>query len=54
MADQRQALQEALAANHEAILNAYVDRQYDRVVTPAPVFAPAELLDDDPQDQNQD
>ena len=54
MAGQQQALQEAVAANHEAILNAYVDRQYDRVVTPAPVFAPAELLDDDPQDQNQD
>jgi len=54
MAGQQQALQEGVAANHEAILNAYVDRQYDRVVTPAPVFAPAELLDDDPQDQNQD
>jgi len=54
MAGQQQALQEAVAANHEAILNAYVDRQYDRVVTRAPVFAPAELLDDDPQDQNQD
>ena len=54
MAGQQQALQEGVAANHEAILNAYVDRQYDRVVTRAPVFAPAELLDDDPQDQNQD
>jgi hypothetical protein len=54
MAGQRQALQEALAANHEAILNAYVDRQYDRVVTRAPVIPPAELLDDDPQDQDQD
>ena len=54
LAGQRETVQEALAANHEAILNAYVDRQYDRVVTRAPVFAPAELLDDDPQDQNQD
>jgi hypothetical protein len=54
MAGQQQALQEAVAANQEAILNAYVDRQYDRVVTPAPVFAPPELLDDDRQDQNQD
>jgi hypothetical protein len=54
MAGQQQALQEGVAANHEAILETYVDRQYDRVVTPAPVFAPAELLDDDPQDQNQD
>jgi hypothetical protein len=53
MAGQQQALQEAVAANHEAILNAYVDRQYDRVVTRAPVFAPAELLDDDSQPQNQ-
>jgi hypothetical protein len=52
MAGQQQALQEAVAANHEAVLN--VDRQYDRVVARAPVFAPAELLDDDPQDQNQD
>jgi hypothetical protein len=54
MAGQRQAVQEALAANHEAILNAYVDRQYDRAVTRAPVIAPPELLDDDPQDQSPD
>jgi hypothetical protein len=53
MAGQQQAFQEALAANHEAILNAYVDRQYDRVVKPAPEFAPSELSDDDPQDQDQ-
>jgi Family of unknown function (DUF5681) len=53
MAGQHQALQDALAANHEAILLSYVERQYDKVVTPAPVFAPPELLDDDPQDQNQ-
>src|SRR6516165_8264717 len=53
MAGQQRALQEAIAANHEAILNAYVDRQYDRVVKPAPVFAPPELLDDDPHDQDQ-
>jgi uncharacterized protein DUF5681 len=54
MAGQQQAVQEALAANHEAILNAYVDRQYDRAVTRAPVIAPPELRDDDPQDQKQD
>ena len=54
MAGQQQAIQEALAINHEAILRTYVERQYDKVVTPAPVFAPPELLDDDPQDQNQD
>src|SRR5262249_23973306 len=53
MAGQQQALQEAVATNHEAILNAYVDRQYDRVVTRTPVFAPPELLDDDPQTDNQ-
>ena len=53
MAGQQQALQEAVAANHEAILNAYVDRQYDRVVKRPPVFAPPELLDDDPQHQDQ-
>ena len=53
MAGQQQAVQEAVAANHEAILNAYVDRQYDRVVTRTPVFAPPELLDDDPQTENQ-
>jgi 3-oxoacyl-ACP reductase-like protein len=54
MAGQQQALQEALTADHEAILLTYVERQYDKVFTPAPVFAPPELLDDDPQDQNQD
>jgi hypothetical protein len=51
LAGQQQAIQDALAANHEAILRTYVERQYDKVVTPAPVFAPPELLDDDPQDQ---
>ena len=54
MAGQHQAIQEALATNHAAILSAYVQRQNDKVVTPAPVFAPPELLDDDPEDQNQD
>jgi len=53
MAGQQQALEEAVAANHEAILNAFVDRQYDKVVKRAPVFAPPELLDDDPQTENQ-
>jgi hypothetical protein len=52
MAGQHQAIQEALDANHEAILLTYVQRQYDKVSTPSPVFAPPELLDDDPQDQN--
>jgi hypothetical protein len=49
IARQQQAVQEALAADHAAILEAYVDRQYDKVVRPTRVFAPDELLDDDPQ-----
>ena len=49
-AGQQQAIKDALAANHEAILRTYVERQYDKVVIRAPVFAPPELLDDDPQD----
>jgi Family of unknown function (DUF5681) len=53
MAGQHQAFQEALASNHEAILLTYVKRQYDKVNTPSPVFAPPELLDDDPQDQSE-
>jgi Family of unknown function (DUF5681) len=52
MAGQHQTFQEVLATEHEAILRSYVERQYDKVITPAPVFAPPELLDDDPQDQN--
>jgi Family of unknown function (DUF5681) len=54
MAGQHQAIQEALAADHEVILSAYVQRQSNKVVTPSPVLAPPELLDDDPQDQSQD
>jgi hypothetical protein len=54
MAGQHQAIEEALASNHEAILLTYVKRQYDKVAIPSPVFAPPELLDDDPQDQNKD
>jgi hypothetical protein len=54
MAGQHQAIQEALTLNQEAILLTYVQRQYDKVATPSPVFAPPELLDDDPQDQNKD
>jgi hypothetical protein len=53
MAGQQQALQEAVAANHEVILETYVARQYDKVITRPPVFAPPELLDDDSQDQSQ-
>ena len=54
IAGQQQAIEQALASNHEAILRTYVERQYDTVVTRSPVFAPPELLDDDPQDENKD
>ncbi len=54
MAGHHQAIQEALAPDQEAILLTYVRRQYDKVAIPAPVFAPPELQDDDPQDQNKD
>ena len=54
MAGQQQAIDETLATNHEAILRTYVERQNNNMVTSAPVFAPPELLDDDPQDPNED
>src|SRR6516162_3259609 len=54
MAGQRRAIEEALTLNQEAILLTYVKRQYDKLSTPSPVFAPPGLLDDDPQDQNKD
>jgi Family of unknown function (DUF5681) len=50
LAGQHKRVQEALASNHQAILETYVARQYDKVRTPSPVIAPPELLDDDPQD----
>ena len=49
----RKAFEEALASNHQAILSAYVERQYDKVVTRPPVLAPPELLDDDPEDKSE-
>jgi hypothetical protein len=48
MAGQKQALQQALADNHLAILAAYVQRQPGQD-THSRVFAPPELLDDDPE-----
>jgi hypothetical protein len=54
MAGQQQAIQDAIAANHEQIILTNAKRLYDRVISPKPVFAPPELLDDDPQDQNKD
>ena len=50
-ADQKQTIQEALTPNQAAILDAYVDRQYDKYVPPTRVFASPELLDDDPEEQ---
>ena len=49
---QKKALDEALTANHQAMLYDYVAKQYDRVAVPAPVLAPPELLDDDPEDHH--
>lgn len=54
MTGQHQAIEDALTTNHAAILAAYVRRQNNKVIAPAPVFAPPDLLDDDPEDQNQD
>jgi hypothetical protein len=53
-AGHQQAIEDALATNHAAILSAYVQRQNIKAVTPAPVFAPPELLDDDLADANED
>ena len=52
LASHRQALEEALAADHQAILEAYVARRTQATVPPraSPVLAPPELLDDDPED----
>jgi hypothetical protein len=49
-AGQHQAVQEALASDHQAILEAYVARRHSVTAPcrPSPVFAPPELLDDDP------
>jgi hypothetical protein len=51
---QKKALEQALTANHQAILYEYVDKQYDRIAPRPPVLAPAELLDDDSDDQDRE
>jgi uncharacterized protein (DUF2345 family) len=48
LAGQKQVLQQALADNHRAILDAYFERRTGQD-TASRVFAPAELLDDDPE-----
>ncbi len=54
MAGQQQAIEQALAPNLEAIVLNNARRLYDKVISPKPVFAPPELLDDDAQDPDQD
>jgi hypothetical protein len=52
MASHRKALEEVLAADHQAILDAYVARRMQAAVPSGAsrVLAPPELLDDDPAD----
>jgi Family of unknown function (DUF5681) len=47
VAGQHNAIEEALASDHQAILDAYVERQCHKVMRRPPVLAPPELLDDD-------
>jgi hypothetical protein len=51
-AEQKKTLENAIASDHQAILDAFVDRQYDKVVQREAEMAPPELLDDDDDDQN--
>jgi hypothetical protein len=53
MAGQQQAVQDVLATSHAAILQAYVQRESNKVSAAAPVFAPPELLDDDVADPSE-
>jgi predicted DNA-binding antitoxin AbrB/MazE fold protein len=46
-AGERNAIEEALAANYQTILDAYTARQKDAPSRFSPVLAPPELLDDD-------
>jgi hypothetical protein len=48
MAGHRQAIEEALSADHQAILDVYVARRNGAMTAPSsPVLAPPDLLDDD-------
>jgi len=49
---QKKVLEEALTANHQAMLQEYVEKQYDRIPPRPPVLAPSELLDDDSDAQD--
>jgi hypothetical protein len=46
------AVENALGSDHQALLDAYVDRQYDKVMERQRALAPPELLDDDTDDQD--
>ena len=55
LAGQRKAIQETLALNHQAILDAYVARRSDGEgpsSASSPVLAPPELVDDDAENRN--
>ena len=54
LAGQRNIIQEALAPNHQAILDAYVARQSDveGLLCSRRCLAPPELVDDDAENQN--
>jgi Family of unknown function (DUF5681) len=54
IANHRTAIEEALAADHQAILDAYVARQTQGAAPSkhSPVFAPPELRDDDMPDKD--
>jgi hypothetical protein len=53
-AGQEQVIQEALASDHQAILDAYVARRRSATApySSSPVLAPPDLLDDDPDQQS--
>jgi hypothetical protein len=55
LAKHKQGVEEALALNHQAILDAYVARRTGaaNVAAATPVLAPAELLDDEPDETEQ-
>ena len=55
LAKHKQSVEEALAPSHQAILDAYVARRTGaaNVAAAKPVLAPAELLDDEPDETEQ-
>jgi hypothetical protein len=53
LAKHKQSVEEALAPSHQAILDGYVARRTANVAVAKPVLAPAELLDDEPDETEQ-